>query len=74
MTWKRGNPLLKKLEAMGAGLLERFVPGIEASAAQCGCKWFKACWQCPSNQQCKAYCCDGQGCVVKSTWCGATSC
>ncbi|GAA2230067.1 hypothetical protein GCM10010232_15460 [Streptomyces amakusaensis] len=56
--------MLKKLEALGAGLLERFVPGIDASAgtAACGWKSFPACWQCPNNRPCKAYCCDGHGC------------
>ncbi|GAA2334707.1 hypothetical protein OKJ48_10640 [Streptomyces kunmingensis] len=36
--------MLKKIEALGAGLLERLVPGVDAAA--CGWKHWENCWQC----------------------------
>ncbi|PNG16521.1 hypothetical protein C1J00_41495 [Streptomyces cahuitamycinicus] len=53
--------MLKQLESMGSRLLGLFVPGVDASAAQC----WSACWQCNNDHggpcNCNAPCCYGQG-------------
>ncbi|MEV4973348.1 hypothetical protein [Streptomyces scopuliridis] len=55
--------MLKRIETMGARLLERLVPSADASAASaaCGWKYFAQCMEC-NYGPCRGYCCDGSGC------------
>ncbi|MEU3414614.1 MULTISPECIES: hypothetical protein [unclassified Streptomyces] len=38
--------MLKKIEALGNGLLGLFVPRVEAAAGSAACQSWSACWQC----------------------------
>ncbi|QIS07978.1 hypothetical protein [Nocardia arthritidis] len=49
--------MLKVIEGLGASLLSRFVPEIEAAAAHCWPGHWPHCWQC-NNRPCNAVHCD----------------
>ena len=49
--------MFKKIESVGAALLERLVPRVEASA--CGWNCWNDCWQC-AHSACKVNTCTGQ--------------
>lgn len=51
--------MLKKIEKLGSGLLDLFVPRAEASAAVCYVRHYSSCWQC-AYRGCEA-CCDTNG-------------
>ncbi|MCM6771894.1 hypothetical protein NDR87_03625 [Nocardia sp. CDC159] len=55
--------MLKAIENLGATLLGKFVPAVEAEAMEAKC-WpgsWKKCWQC-NGRPCTGVCCDTGSC------------
>lgn len=62
--------MYRKIEALGASLLSRFVPSVDASATgTLACYCYRGCWQCAGSACCINTSCGSLNCSGRCPGC-----